>query len=77
MAGGYGTAAEHMNFAVGRALEYFDAGDHTNAIASFVSDMDKHPATEHIAYHPFTLIILRDGLSSRQEFEKAMRGFAH
>lgn len=74
---GYGTAKEHMDWAVGRALEYYDQRDHTNAIASFVSDMNKHNDTRYIASHPLTLVILQDGLKSRQDFEKAMRGFAH
>lgn len=41
------TAAEHIAWAKGRALEYVDAGDLTNAISSLISDLQKHPATLH------------------------------
>ena len=37
--------AEHLAFCKRRALEYLDAGDLTNAVASMGSDLDKHPET--------------------------------
>jgi hypothetical protein len=37
---------EHLAWAKTRALPYLDAGDTTNAIASFVSDLGKHPDTQ-------------------------------
>lgn len=77
MSGGYGTATEHMDWAARRALEYYDKGDSTSAIASFVSDMEKHSGTAHISANPATLMILHGSLRNRHEFEKAMRGFAH
>ena len=36
--------AAHLAWAKKRALEYLDAGDTTNAVASMSSDLDKHPA---------------------------------
>jgi hypothetical protein len=38
-------AAEHFDWAVGRAMEYVNAGDGRNAMASLVSDLGKHDET--------------------------------
>lgn len=35
----------HFNWCVGRAIEYLDAGDAVNAMASLTSDLGKHPGT--------------------------------
>lgn len=40
--------AEHLAWAKQRALEYLDAGDLGNAIASMVSDLGKHPETRSV-----------------------------
>jgi hypothetical protein len=37
--------AEHLAWCKQRALEYLDAGDVENAVASMGSDMGKHPET--------------------------------
>lgn len=37
------TREEHLAWAKQRALEYLDAGDLANAVASMGSDLDKHP----------------------------------
>lgn len=37
------TRDEHLAWAKKRALEYLDAGDLLNAVASIGSDLDKHP----------------------------------
>lgn len=34
---------EHLKWAKDRALEYVEAGDMTNALASMMSDLPKHP----------------------------------
>lgn len=39
------TRAEHLAWAKERALEYVDAGDPVNALASLQSDLRKHPET--------------------------------
>jgi hypothetical protein len=39
------TRAEHLAWCKQRALEYLDAGDLVNAMASMGSDMSKHPGT--------------------------------
>jgi hypothetical protein len=36
---------EHTNWCKERALVYVDKGDLTNALASFASDINKHPRT--------------------------------
>lgn len=42
------TAAEHFDWAVGRAMEYVELNDAGNAIASLVSDLGKHEDTAGI-----------------------------
>ena len=37
---------EHLAWCKQRALEYVEAGDATNAVASMLSDMSKHPETK-------------------------------
>ena len=39
------TCDEHLAWCKQRALEYVDAGDLTNAVASMGCDMNKHPET--------------------------------
>jgi Tfp pilus assembly protein PilF len=41
--------AEHLAWCKQRALEYLDAGDLTNAVASMGSDLNKHPETRPAA----------------------------
>ena len=37
---------EHLDWCKKRALEYLNRGDVSNAIASMMSDLNKHPETE-------------------------------
>lgn len=37
---------EHLQWAKDRALEYVEAGELQNAIASMISDLQKHPELE-------------------------------
>ena len=39
------TRAEHLAWCKRRAMEYVDAGDLSNAVASMGSDLSKHPET--------------------------------
>ena len=41
-------AAEHFDWAVGRAMEYVDLYDGASAMASLVSDLGKHEGTANI-----------------------------
>lgn len=40
------TRSEHLAWCKQRALEYLDKGDCANAVASIMSDMNKHPETK-------------------------------
>lgn len=40
------TREQHMTWCKKRALEYLDRGDVQNAVASMMSDLQKHPETE-------------------------------
>jgi hypothetical protein len=42
------TAAEHFDWAVGRAMEYVEMGDGVNAMSSLISDLGKHDETSGI-----------------------------
>jgi hypothetical protein len=42
------TAAEHFDWAVGRAMEYVELGDPGNAMSSLISDLGKHDGTAGI-----------------------------
>ena len=59
----------HRQFANGatctsveRAMAYADRRDMPNAWASFVSDVGKHPGTEHIRTHQLLAMALVSGL---------------
>lgn len=41
-------AAEHFDWAVGRAMEYVEMNDGVNAMASLISDLGKHEDTAGI-----------------------------
>lgn len=43
------TREEHIEWCKTSALEYLDAGDVQNAIASMLSDLSKHDGTKHVA----------------------------
>lgn len=45
------TAREHLNWCVGRAMQYAEAGDMPQAWASFESDCLSHDGTRHIPSH--------------------------
>ena len=56
--------AEHLAWCKQRALEYVDAGDLTNAVASMQSDMRKHPetiASMNVATAAMGFLAVQDG----------------
>jgi hypothetical protein len=55
-------AAEHFDWAVGRAIEYVNAGDGGNALASLVSDLNKHPDTRGILTADLQYLFLGEAL---------------
>lgn len=42
------TARDHFDWAIGRAMEYVAMDDGGNAMASLISDLNKHPGTANI-----------------------------
>jgi hypothetical protein len=51
------TRDEHLALCKRRALEYIDAGDLKNAVASMGSDLSKHPDTRAAADNPHLMAI--------------------
>lgn len=47
---------EHMAFCKQRALEFVDAGDLNNAVASMTSDLGKHPETARSVQPPIMVM---------------------
>lgn len=68
--------AEHVAWCKQRALEYVDAGDLQNALASMGSDLNKHPET---ANHPGIklglMLMMTGNLSTRDEMRRHIEGY--
>lgn len=67
---------EHLEWCKQRALEFLDKGDLDQALASFASDMSKHPETGD---HPMldrgmTLLMTRQ-LDTDQQIREFITGF--
>jgi hypothetical protein len=71
------TRAEHMKWCKERALEYADAGDAGNAIASLRSDLGKHPDTAASAeiVDDLMMPLLLNGHLEGGELRKFIEGF--
>lgn len=70
------TRAEHLAWCKQRALEYVDAGDVSNAFASMISDMQKHPQTfGHIGLNLGSAMMFSGNLSSIAEMRHWIEGF--
>lgn len=72
------TAAEHFAWAKQRAIEYVDMGDGGAAMASFVSDLNKHPDTAGII-HPdlaglFAGEVILGGAAGARRFIEGLAG---
>jgi len=63
---------EHLEWCKKRALEYVDMGDISQAHASMVSDLKKHPETEH---HPAIKMGAMTMFSSQLDTPEKMRKF--
>ena len=67
---------EHLSWCKKRALEYVDAGDFEQAIASMGSDLGKHPDTANHAGIQLGVMLLMVGkLTSYEETRKFIEGF--
>lgn len=69
------TRAEHLQWAKSRALEYLEAGNLTDAWASFVSDLGKHPETAaHRAIELGMLEMMIGGLNTADKLRHHIEG---
>lgn len=68
--------AEHLDWAKTRALAYVDQGDVKNAMASFVSDVDKHPGTAGIIVGAISMIGMSAAINDDpNEMRRWIEGF--
>lgn len=70
------TREAHLEWCKKRAMEYVDAGDLTQAYASFGSDMSGHPETSNHAAMGMGLLMLMQGmLDTPEKMRKFINGF--
>lgn len=70
------TREEHLNWCKTRAIEYVEAGDLSNAQASMISDLGKHPDTiGHPAIETFIMMKAGGQLDTPVEMRKFIEGF--
>jgi hypothetical protein len=70
------TYDEHLQWCKDRANQYVDAGELTNALASMVSDLRKHPELEdHAAIGLGVLLKMAGHLDTAEEMRKFINGF--
>lgn len=72
------TRQEHMQWCKDRALEYVNAGDNDQALASMLSDLGKHPETKSslASLGPLAMMLRISGqLSTRQQMKEFIEGF--
>ena len=68
--------AEHLEFCKKRALEYVDAGDTQQALASMTSDLGKHEGTrDHPAAGLGLQMMMIGSLDTPAEMRKWIEGF--
>ncbi len=69
------TRKEHMDWCKQRALEYLP-GDPQQAIASMLSDLDKHDETSNPAMAQLTMMLMLSGhLSTPDQVRRHIEGF--
>ena len=72
------TRSEHLNWCKERALEYVKNGQYDDALASMLSDLRKHPDTEHSALTGATLglgLKMAGELNSAHDMTRFIEGF--
>lgn len=70
------TRQEHLKWCKKRALEYVDRGKLTDAWASMLSDLGKHPETaKHAGLELGMMMLMKGRLSSQDEMRKFILGF--
>jgi hypothetical protein len=69
------TRAEHLAWCKERAMQYVDAGDVTQALASLMSDLRKHPGTEnHMAIELGMMLAMGGHLDTAQQMREWIEG---
>jgi len=70
------TRDEHLEWCKGRALEYVDNNDLTQAFASMASDLGKHKETEgHAGIELGMLLLMNGGINSQDRVKDFINGF--
>ena len=67
---------EHLQWCKGRALEYVEQNDPTQAIASMLSDLGKHPETaKHSAIELTSMLLFGGHLKTAEQVREHIQGF--
>ncbi len=66
------TRSEHLAWCKKRALEYVDSGELSEAMASMLSDLGKHP---ELVTHPGKELMVAMMMAGKLSTKKAMREF--
>jgi hypothetical protein len=70
------TRAEHLAWAKRRALEYVDAGDLEQAVASMISDLQKHDdLSDHAGIMLGGMLLFGGHMRDGEEVRKWIEGF--
>lgn len=72
------TRQEHLEWCKKRAIEYIDAGNVSEALSSFASDVTKHPETEAIRDTIANLgipLLMAGAINTPQAMRKHINGY--
>jgi len=70
------TRNEHLQWCKNRVLEYVDANEMEQALASMCSDLNKHPETAgHIGCQFGMIQMISGGLKKQNEMRNFIEGF--
>lgn len=71
------TRAEHLQWCKDRANEYIERGEIAQGMASFTSDMTKHPETNKTMRNGLSHVIIMQALmtNNQRECTAAINGF--
>jgi len=70
------TRQEHLEWCKRRALAYIEASDLTQAYASMVSDLGKHPETKnHAGIQLGMMMLMSNHLGTPEKMRKFIEGF--
>lgn len=70
------TRSEHLQWCKNRALEYVDAGDMSQAVASMCSDLSKHDETaNHVGIQLGEMLMFGGNMTTEAEAKEWINGF--